>query len=307
MKKTILITAILFGIFTNAFSQIPYSSLSFFSEDGYPFTVIMNGLKKNSEARTNVKIDGLTNTNYKVKIIFEDKTIPNIDKNVYTKPAMEVTYRIKKDKKGRNVLRYYSEAPLPYDYVPEEQVYQNDVTDNVIVTDENNTGIHIDMNVNETGGNISIQTDDGGVSLNTNINVNDADVNYDANVYESETHYVVTEENTDHYVMQGYEGRIGCPWPMNRQNFQRAKQTITNADFSDDKQTIAKQIVNSNCLTAQQVKEITGLFDFEKDKLEFAKFAYSHTYDIENYFIINDVFDFSSSIKELNDYINSVR
>ncbi len=73
MKKTILITAILFGILTNAFSQIPYSSLSFFSEDGYPFTVIMNGLKKNSEARTNVKIDGLTNTNYKVKIIFEDK------------------------------------------------------------------------------------------------------------------------------------------------------------------------------------------------------------------------------------------
>lgn len=307
MKKTIFITAILFGIFTNAVSQVPYSSLTFFSEDGYPFTVIMNGLKKNSEARTNVKLEGLTNPAYKIKIIFEDKTIPSIDKNVYTKPGMDLTYRIKKDKKGRNVLRYYSEAALPYDYVPEEQVYQNDNTDNVIVTDNNNNGVHIDMNVNETGGNVSVQTEDGGVSLNTNINVNEANVNYDANVNESETHYVVTEENTDHYVMQGYDGNIGCPWPMNRPNFQRAKQTVANADFADDKQTIAKQIVNSNCLTAQQVKEITALFDFEKDKLEFAKFAYTHTYDIGNYFIINDVFDFSSSIKELNDYINSVR
>lgn len=306
MKKFIFILLVFIGIFNNTFAQ-QYSSLSFFSEDGYPFTVIMNGLKKYSNPRTNIKLEGLTNPVYKIKIIFEDKTIPSIDKNIYTKPGMEVTYRIKKDRKGNNVLRYYAETVLPVNYMPEDNTtYQDNTNNNIVVTDEN-TGIHIDMDINETGGNISVQTEDVSINLNSNINVNDASVSYDSQVYENNTQYEVTEEHTGHYVMQGYNGRIGCPWPMNPQNFQRAKQTISNTDFSSDKQTIAKQIVSSNCLTAQQVKEIAALFDFEKDKLEFAKFAYKYTYDIENYFIINDIFDFSSSIQELNNYINSVR
>lgn len=308
MKKTVLILLIFIGIFNNTFAQAPYSSLSFFSEDGYPFTVIMNGLKENSEPLTNVKLEGLTNPAYKIKIIFEDKTIPAINKNVYTKPGMEVTYRIKKDRKGNNILRYYSEAALPIDYIPENHtVYQDNMNNDVVVTNDNNTGVHVNMDVNETGGNVSIQTDDGSINLNSNINVNDANVSYDSQVYDNNTQYDVTEEHTGHYIMQGYNGRIGCPWPMKPRNFQQAKQTISNADFSSDKQTIAKQIVNSNCLTARQVKQIAALFDFEKDKLEFSKFAYTHTYDIENYFIINDIFDFSSSIKDLNNYINSVR
>jgi len=306
MKKPVFILLFFGAIFNTAFAQVPYSSLSFFSEDGYPFTVIMNGLKKNSEPRTNVKIEGLTNPAYKIKIIFEDKTISPISKNVYTKLGKEITYRIKKDRKGNNVLRYYSEAPLPYDYVYNEQDNQNDVyIENS--TNATGTGVHIDMNVNETGGNVSIQTDDGGVNLNSNISVNDESVNYNSTVNETETHYEVQQEHPDHYVMPGYDGRIGCPWPMNPNNFQRAKQTVAKANFDDDKKTIAKQIVSSNCLTVQQVKEIAELFDFEKDKLDFAKFAYKFTYDIENYFIINDVFDFSSSIQELNNYINSVR
>ncbi|NOZ36232.1 MAG: DUF4476 domain-containing protein [Chlorobi bacterium] len=304
MKKLSLLLIFLISIKLIGFSQAPYSSLTIFSEDGYPFNVIINGLNKNAEARTNVKTEGLTNPNYKIKIIFEDKTIPAINKTVYTKPGMEVTYRIKKDRKGNNILRYYSETALPYDYTYQEPVYQNNINNGITKTNTNGTGVHIDMNVNETGGNVSIQTDDGGVNLNTNVNINDENVSYNSSAYNNETHYEVTEE---HYVMPGYEGSIGCPWPMNPNNFRRAKQTISNADFSSDKQTIAQQIVNSNCLTAQQVKEIADLFDFESDKLKFAKFAYTHTYDIENYFIINDIFDFSSSIKELNNYINSAR
>ncbi len=312
MKKLNLLLIILMSSAAVGFSQVSYSSLTFFSEDGHPFTVIMNGLKKNQEPRPNVKLDGLTNPAYKIKIIFEDKTVPSIDKNVYTKPGTAITYKIKKDRKGNNVLRYYSEAALPYDYVPEQQqIVRNEAyneTGNSEAVNMNAGGVHIDMNVNETGGNVTIQTEDGSVDLNANVNVNNATSSYNTQVSQNETHYEIENNTTDNYYhMPGYNGRIGCPWPMNPQNFRRAKQTISNADFDSDKQTIARQIVNSNCLTAQQVKEIAGLFDFESDKLKFAKFAYTHTYDIENYFIINDIFDFSSSIQELNNYINSVR
>lgn len=307
MKKSLLAFIFIFFGTINAFAQ-PISNFVFFSEDGNPFSLIMNGIQENNKPQTNVRVPGLTATNYKIRIVFEDKTISTIEKNVFTKPGIEITYVIKKNKKGINVLRYYSEAPVSYEDVVTYDDNPIVIRENVNVQDNNSGGIHIDVNVNESGINYNLDTPEGSINVNANIDINSADVNYSESYTENETHYVVTDEIVEiHYVMPGYTGSVGCPWPMKSQDFQRAKQSIENADFSSDKQTIAKQIVNSNCLTAKQVKQVADLFDFESDKLEFVKFAYTHTYDVENYFIINDIFDFSSSIEELDNYINTVR
>jgi hypothetical protein len=37
--------------------------------------------------------------------------------------------------------------------------------------------------------------------------------------------------------------------------------------------------------------------------LEFAKFAYAYTYDQGNYYKVNDVFGFESSIRDLEEYL----
>ena len=71
--------------------------------------------------------------------------------------------------------------------------------------------------------------------------------------------------------------------------------------------TLAKQITNSQCLTTDQVKQVMDLFTFEETKLDWAKMAYDKTYDIGNYWMLNDNFTFSSSIDELNTYIESRR
>ena len=109
------------------------------------------------------------------------------------------------------------------------------------------------------------------------------------------------------YVMPGYSGPTGCPWPMQPNDFAAAKNTISSKGFEDSKLTIAKQIISSNCLFASQVREVMALFDFEQTKLDFAKFAYNYTYDIGNYFKVNDAFDFESSIQDLNNYIAGQR
>jgi hypothetical protein len=83
-----------------------------------------------------------------------------------------------------------------------------------------------------------------------------------------------------------------------------AKASISSRTFEDSKLTIAKQVAGANCLLCSQVREIMTLFTFESTKLEFAKFAYSHTLDPGNYFKLNDAFEFESSIDELNQYIN---
>lgn len=67
--------------------------------------------------------------------------------------------------------------------------------------------------------------------------------------------------------------------------------------------TLAKQVTGSNCLSAVQIKEITMLFDFEADRIEYAKFAHSRCNDPQNYFLINDAFQFESTIDELNQFI----
>ncbi len=300
MKKIILPIIFLFFGITSLFSQV--SDFIFFSEDGYPFSLIMNGVKQNDKPQTNVEVTGLSSPSYKIKIIFEDKTKPSINKVVYTKPGLEITYRIKKNRKGENVVRYFTENPIR-----ETRFETDEIVEERFIDDNNSKGIHIDMDVNETGINYNVDTPDGSVNVNANVDIYGEDVQYSENVVEKENAYI--DENPDEqiYQMPGYSGKIGCNWPMERYEFERAKNSIANKDFASDKLRLAKQIVNSNCFTAQYVKEFVEIFDFESDKLKFAKYAYLHTFDISNYYIVNDVFEFSSSIKELDDYINSVR
>ena len=109
------------------------------------------------------------------------------------------------------------------------------------------------------------------------------------------------------YVMPGYSGPTGCPYPMSPQDFAGIKSSIMSKSFESTKLEIAKQVLGQRCMTAGQVSEIIRVFDFESTKLDFAKFAYGRTYDIGNYYMLNDVFDFESSISDLNRYINSYR
>jgi len=101
----------------------------------------------------------------------------------------------------------------------------------------------------------------------------------------------------------GYTGPLGCAKPMDNAGFTAAKSSIEDADFESTKMSTAKTITGSNCLTTEQVVAICSLFDFENSKLEFAKFAYTKTYDKGNYFKVNKVFEFDSSKEELNKFI----
>ena len=94
--------------------------------------------------------------------------------------------------------------------------------------------------------------------------------------------------------------------PCSDADFEDAKVTIKNATFEETKLTIAKQIVASELMTARQLAEIASLFDFEHTKLEFLKYAYQFCYDQNKYYIVNNVFDFSSSVDELNEYISNL-
>jgi len=107
------------------------------------------------------------------------------------------------------------------------------------------------------------------------------------------------------YSMPGYTGRVGCGWPMSSTEFTDVKKSIEAKSFEDSKMTLAKQVGANRCFTVDQVKSLMALFSFEDSKLDIAKFAYDRTYDIDNYYKVNDAFTFESSIDDLNGYIQS--
>lgn len=95
----------------------------------------------------------------------------------------------------------------------------------------------------------------------------------------------------------------GC-LEMENQAFLKAKNSINSKSFASSKMTLALQVLKSNCLSVKQVKEMANLFSFEDDKLEFVKASYDKTTNKEEFYLVNDVFRFSQSIEELNNYLN---
>ena len=301
----LLLTGILIlGLNTGVKAQ--KGDLIVFSEKGGPFTLVLNSEVQNSEPATNVKVQGLTAPYYKAKIIFENMQLNTIEKNLYIKYDYAVTYRIKEKSNGQKVLRFYSEALLASEY--NEEYSDIDETGNV----HTKVNVYTDAHETTDGFNMDVTADDNSASVHINVNGESVgvEVHADGDITEAEynEYHAESEVHTDDMPTpeEAYQGDTGCRMPMTQHEFTNAKQSVISKDFASDKMIIAKQIISANCMTVNQIKQIISLFDFESDKLEFAKYAYSYTFDIKNYYIINDVFDFSSSVEELDRYINSL-
>ena len=92
---------------------------------------------------------------------------------------------------------------------------------------------------------------------------------------------------------------------MNNTDFQKLKQTLQGESYDNTKLKIAKQFIAANYFNAAQIKELANIFSYENSKLDIAKFAYDYTIDKGNYFMVNDVFSYSSSKEALMEYIGT--
>lgn len=96
-----------------------------------------------------------------------------------------------------------------------------------------------------------------------------------------------------------------CANVMSATAFSGAKSNISSKPFEETKLSTAKQIIKTNCMSAAQIKEIMGVFDFEESKLDFAKYAYDYCLDTNNYYVVNEAFQFSASSDDLNEFLQS--
>ncbi len=310
------------------------SNAIFFTDNGEKFYVILNGLKYNDQAQTNVKVENLKPQAYSAKIIFENTALGAIDDKIWLDFGKERTYQIRR-KKVRDagverevyVMKWMSEIfiqnpnpnPNPANVGPntntinQPQTYtppppppaQTVQTTTTTTTYENvnPNGVNVNVNVPGFGFNMNVNDPNYYPPATTTTTVQQTHTTIVNPQIQQPINPILPANNPPVYVMPGYNGPVGCSWPANQQDFQSMKSSIASKSFEDTKLQVAKQILNSNCLTSSQVREVMDVFSFESSKLDFAKYAYGYTFDIGNYYKVNDAFTFSSSIDDLNSYI----
>ena len=308
MKK-FLLSLLLAGLLIPAISQS--SNLIIFSENAERFQVVLNSVLQNADAETNVMIQDLIAPSYKVKIIFEDE-ISDLDKTIYfSNGSAQDTYMIKKNRKDVYVIRVQNSVPIAQAPPPPatQRVYVYSATPPVAAVSVTSTQTTTTTNVSApaTGTNVNVNANMNGMNVNMSINESNSSTQTSTTTSTGITTGGSGTYTETVYVLPGYDGYYGCPYPMAENDFRMAKQSIESKDFSDSKVTLAKQVLNSNCMLTSQVHELVGLFDFEDDKLDIAKYAYGSTLDVGNYYRVNDAFEFESTIEELDEYIRNYR
>jgi hypothetical protein len=314
------------------------SNAVLFTENGEKFTVILNGLRQNDQPETNVRITSLNAEFYKLKVIFENTALGEKNFNLTLEPGMESTYVVKKNNKGEYVLRFMGSvavadapravvapapvapAPTPAPAPAPVAVSGGTVTQTVSTTrttttsgtpQDGSVSINMGINVDGMGGNLNLNV--SGVDAELEESSSTTTVTHTQTITTSTTGVsaapapVAPPPPAPIVYLPGYNGPVGCPVPMSPNDFNDLEASIAAKTFEDTKLTIARQVLRDRCLFVSQVRSIMRQFTFEQNRLEFAKYAYDYTYDIGNYFKVNDQFTFESSTEELDEYIRSRR
>jgi hypothetical protein len=144
------------------------STLTIFNNGGQQFFVILNGIKQNSIAQTNVSISGINNGSYSVKLIFADGKTKDIDKNFFLEEPSYVTTRVV-FKKGKGKLQLIGMEPAK-NQTPAE---------NIVVYRPSNTAVYSDaavisntnttINQQQSNGQTQVNSTSGQINTNTNV------------------------------------------------------------------------------------------------------------------------------------------
>jgi hypothetical protein len=179
-----------------------------YSEAGEKFTLYLNGEAMNSAPQSNIKLKNLTSEFYQARIDFQDAALADFsDNNFALHQGMEVTYQVKKNKKGEYVLRYYTENPISSTAINQSNDNNTAVKDFAVVDDapattqpaqanstaqsggtnkttttttvngtnsNQNNGGNIGMNINVDGVNmgLNVQVDENGNATGGNVGMN---------------------------------------------------------------------------------------------------------------------------------------
>lgn len=126
---------------------------------------------------------------------------------------------------------------------------------------------------------------------------------YNSSDYTNNTNTTTTTTTTTTGIPSGYDpattGAPNCATMMQSNEVTDLINSLQSRDFESTKVSMAKQALDKATIMTDDIKRIVKVFEFESTRLDFAKFAYSRCCDQRNYLRLSDVFEFDSSVTEL--------
>jgi len=271
MKRILLFIASLL-LTLNSFAQ-QNRNLVIRSGTGDAIQVYVNETLVNEHPLKELRIRGLSDNYYDVKVVFVNQPRKKMFASVYVPPLSEIVYEVyapdRHKPRGDFLIKeiYPIDNQLPY--------YQSNSVFSWAVNNSDNMQ-------NET------------VQPSGQINNNNANNDMGSN------------KQVD--FVSGYQGKVGCVQPVNTDKFENMLKVIKTESFESSKLRVAKKIIkNNSCMTVNQLVQILGIFNFDDSRLDLAKFAFNHIYDLDNYAKVFNVFDFDDNKKKLENYIKNIK
>ena len=334
--------AICFCIINSCF--FAQSNFTVFNNGGQKFFLIMNGIKQNSLAQTNVEVSGVKNGGYSVKLIFEDGKTGDIDKNFFIESASDINTKIV-FKKGKGKLQLVSMVPTVSaqsgsDVVifrPDNNAVYSDTpaTTETITQSTGNGNAGIQINVSGTegqtpnnaapngtqGGNgsigISIADPISGenINLNVGVNINDGTTtNGQTNINQNSTTTTITTTTSSNTSTNATPAN-NTPNPVApAATVSGCKNTLTNStvfiedlklqSFEDDRVDALKLALVNTCLYAADAEKIMDLFTFDANQLSAAKLLFDRLLDKDKASSLTKHITFDSTKMEFRNYIS---
>jgi hypothetical protein len=284
---------VLFSFFLglNTFAQ-QVSHATFYSKEGYLFTIYLNGQKMNDVPQTEVRLINLTQPYYSCEAVFEDPALEPAKRKLLQLTdshgnRVDVTFVVEHSKKGPMKIGWKSQSLYPR-YIEEDR------TPTVVVVNQG-TGAAVQQTTTTTrvvesqqdGVNMSFGGFGGRVNINTGNTL------------------PVVEEMVTTSTVQAAPITTASALPctgtvLNNQDFELALKSITMRTTEEGMVQSGKQIVSTNCLTTDQVGSVMALYQSEQARLDVASYAYPYVLDKGSYFKLNSLFMEEASIDALN-------
>lgn len=324
MNKIILLTLALFAHIFSMNAQ-SHAKLTVFNDEGNRFMLTLNGEIMNESHELRVEADELVQSQYSAVVNFESQNLGIVRKNLFLEPGNHYVFRIATNRRGRQVMRLFSTAPLtdfveessprpnPLDRMsdaeqtatpaPKTKTTQEEKARDAQNPSQESRGKKTKVTMTMPDGSMfqmKVETDDD-IEPTADMPLGPRET-----VPSTEEPEAKKQEEAPVVYVEGYSGRIGCPHPMSSKEISGVISTIEGQSFSDSKLRTAKRALKNKCIKVSDVKKIMDLFSFEDSKLDFAKYAYSSTHDIDNYYLLYNNFSFEFSIEELEEYIDEL-
>ncbi|MCC3156020.1 DUF4476 domain-containing protein [Hymenobacter sp. 15J16-1T3B] len=84
-------------------------------------------------------------------------------------------------------------------------------------------------------------------------------------------------------------------------------QAVKARSFEDQKVLLAKQALAESDIRSEDLRRLLQGFDFDRGRVELAKFAYGRVADRQNFYRVYDVFTFDASVREMQQFIEQNR